>query len=85
MVKMVPCSHCIGRQDPDPQMFKFEDCMKTQAQGKPWVTCTKHVGNPQQIRVDHLAPDISFNEIPIIDASKLSIQTKIGTGTNHFF
>jgi len=75
--RFIPCSHCIDKNLQTPFLFPFEDCVHAvHRAGSPFVYCN---GIPSRaVRVDLMAPDLVFQEIPIIE--HLSIATKIGEG-----
>ena len=76
---LVPCLHCL-RQNQYERPFEFskEDLVQALATGIPFVYCRNIKSVSRSVRVDVLAPDISFGDIPMIEG--LIVHEQIGKG-----
>jgi len=58
--------------------FPIEDCLNAISRGKPWVFCC---GIPTRfVRIDKIAPDLVFSDLPVISPDAIEIQTELGSG-----
>lgn len=79
--RMIPCCHCYQQKTSDvqgPYHFNYEYLAKQVLKGHFFVNCR---GVPsRKVSVQHLAPDIAFNDFPIILPDAVQIDRQIGCG-----
>ena len=76
--KFVPCSHCLRTGGYSQWKFKEEQCMEAVADGFGFVLCR----NVRKIRIDYLAPDLSFTDLKKLQIpfNELEMESVIGEG-----
>ena len=76
---LIPCLHCL-RYGSHENAYKFakKECIVAYTSGSPFVYCHGIVSNSRCVRVDMLAPDLAFGEIPMI--TELNLGKQIGEG-----
>ena len=76
----VPCNHCVEAGSYSPFMFSMEECVQqvTSGSGQPYVLCR----GVRKVRIDALAPDISFADMLTkrIDFADIEVSRIIGVG-----
>jgi len=75
---LIPCTHCIEANSYDPFLFKVEECIQQVTSGNAFVLCS----GVRKVRIDALAPDISFGDMQTkrIDFNDIHRKDIIGTG-----
>jgi hypothetical protein len=82
VVRFIPCTHCIEKGESSSQVFLFtyRECVEAAVDGQPFVFC-KHIRSVSRtVRLDQLAPDLAFSNIPLIDNERLVLERVIGRG-----
>lgn len=77
----IPCIHCYqekSNQIDKAFLFSLDDIVLAISRGSPFVFCN-HLSN-RKIRIDTLAPDITFGGIPTISSDSFEIGEKIARG-----
>ena len=74
----VPCSHCLQSASYDNWEFSLESCMESITNSTGYVLCR----DVRKIRMDYLAPDLSFSDLQkkLISFSDLQFEKTIGEG-----
>lgn len=82
ITRLIPCVHCIMLRALTGKIFLFsyDECFRAVTQGKPFLFCN-YIKSPSRcVRVDKLAPDIGFADIPQINDSQFTSDQLIGRG-----
>ena len=76
----VPCVHCVEIGSYSPYLFTLEECIHqvTTGTGQPFVWCR----GLRRVRIDALAPDISFTDMRTkrVDFKDIQLSSVIGLG-----
>jgi len=75
----IPCCHCFRSRSTyrQPFLFSVDECTQALAAARTFLYCN-HINLPsRRVRLDELAPDISFADLPELDASSLEILSTI--------
>lgn len=76
---LIPCLHCVRfNAYSSPYKFSKKECIEALTSGSPFVYCHKIKSNSRCVRVDILAPDLSFGNVPLI--TNLELGKQIGKG-----
>ena len=79
--RYIPCTHCLLKQYSTPYLFKFEDIMDSMSTGVPFLFCHNIKSPSRIVKLEELAPDICFVDLPKIDPVDLNIISEIGEGS----
>ena len=71
------CFHCLAMDCATPHEFPLEDCIKTLQHNQGFLLCLKC---SKTVRLDILAPDLSFPDLEILDPRDLTPVVEIGRG-----
>lgn len=78
--RLLPCTHCMLANTRTPFMFSYSECIQAVTHGKPFVFC-HHIMSPSRcVRIDQLAPDIAFTDLPRISNESISVGELLGAG-----
>ena len=82
MKRLIPCAHCIMRRafTVDPYLFSYEQCVSAVTSGVPVLFCKDIPSASRCVRIDKLAPDISFAGINHVKDSDFKVTRQIGRG-----
>jgi len=82
VVRLVPCTHCLARPESaaTPFYFSYQECVEAVFRRRAVLFC-HHIESPSRmVHVAHLAPDIAFADLPIVQSSTINICEEIGRG-----
>ena len=80
--RFVPCTHCIRffKSLREPYNFSYAECITSIITGKKYLFCQNILSPSRCVQMEHLAPDIGFSDIQLLDNSKLNIDKQLGAG-----
>ena len=82
VVRLVPCVHCINLRalTGKPFLFSYDECYRAVTEGKPFLFCN-YIESPSRcVRMDKLAPDLGFADIPQISEDLFTTGRLLGQG-----
>ena len=82
LVRFVPCVHCVMRRSltGEPYLFSYEQCISAVTSGMPFLFCRDIQSSSRCVRIDKLAPDISFSDIQQIRETEFTVGRLLGQG-----
>ena len=80
--RLVPCVHCINLRvlTGNIFLFQYDECFRAVTEGKPFLFCNHIESSTRCVRVDTLAPDLGFADIPQIPEDKFTVTRLLGQG-----
>ena len=87
--RLIPCTHCTSLRflnshlevDSSPYLFTLEEIMEAVTKGDYYVFCNSIISPSRLVKIEELAPDISFADLPKINDAELQITEEIGEGS----
>ena len=83
--RFIPCTHCssLRKSHPNitPYLFTVEEVMNSVTNGDYYLFCYNITSPSRMVKIEELAPDISFADLPKINSSELSISSELGEGS----
>ena len=72
MRRYIPCLHCLKQQSfQNPYKFTYEECVKNLTSNNPIIYCRGMKVPNRAVLISHLAPDITFRGMAIINQKEL--------------
>jgi len=79
--RFIPCSHCYSREaGAQPFLFTYMECVEAITQGISTLYCRHLQRKNMAVSIEHLAPDVSFADIPLINSADLHMGRELGRG-----
>ena len=74
----IPCHHCISSHIPNPYEFPRVDCIRALTSGQAFVYCKHQPTGNVPVRIDVLAPDLTFTDVALLE--NVVIEKKLAQG-----
>ena len=80
--RFVPCTHCLKffKSLREPYNFTYAESIAAMIFGKSYMFC-QNISSPSRcVRIEQLAPDIGFTDIPMLNNDDITISSQLGAG-----
>jgi hypothetical protein len=77
VVQWIPCTHCLRSRATynKPFLFSVQECAESLASANPLLYCNRLCLPSRRVRLDDLAPDIAFTDLPELDVNCIEYQS----------